>query len=376
MVTKSNNAFGTLGTWTDYERGWGDPTWKDKNWGGWEASDADFFGDARKWFEDHDHYSQFVGDYGSKSLFDSFGGEYSFYNPGKTVGSNNKWSGGKANLFTLAKDLYYYELKNPLAPPPPPEPPPAPEPPPPPPETTYEPEPLVPTEPVEQWTAPEDPYVPESLIDLTEGDYTEGVTGGLPEDWIQQIENLFGQGQSDMQEAWSEIYDKGLESVGDIYTTQFDAWEDKYNAGQKAITDELTGFQGDFAALTGNLDDLGDMFEGLDDSVKQQYSDLGGKIGNLEGQIGHVDTKLDDVTQWNEQIGDVIKDYQEGQIDLQEQARAKASYGSMQGQPLNPQVRGVKTINLLDDYKKMVGDFGGARGSFNRKGMKIQNVNV
>ena len=129
MVVKSRNAFGTLGTWTDYERGWGDPTWKDKNWGGWDATDADFFGDARKWFEGHDHYSQFVGDYGSKNLFDSFGGEYSFYNPGKTVGSHSKWTGGKSDLFKLAKDLYYYESKNPLAPEPEPPPPPPPAPP-------------------------------------------------------------------------------------------------------------------------------------------------------------------------------------------------------------------------------------------------------
>jgi len=369
--------FGTLGTWTDFQR----TTRVDKHrdLGNWDTDEAAFFGEAREFFKDHHLYGESVGDYGSKDLFNYFGGENSWHNPGKLVGTHSKWTGGKADLFKLAKDLYFYEKGNPLAPPPPPEPPPAPEPPPPPPEPEpYVPESLVPetADPVEQWTAPEDPYVPESLIDLTEGDYTEGVTGGLPEDWLQQVENLFGQGQSDMQEQWSEIYDKGLESVEDIYTTKFDAWEDKYNTGQKAITDELTGFQGDFSALTGDIDDLGDMFSGLDDSVKQQYSDLGGKIGNLEGQLGHVDTKLDDVTQWNEEIGDVIKDYQEGQIDQQERARAKASYGNMQGQQLNPQARGVKTINLLDNYKKMVGDFGGARGSFNRKGMKIQNVNL
>ena len=62
MVVKSRNAFGTLGTWTDYERGYGDPNWKDVNWGGWDASDADFFGDARKFFEDHQVYGQHVGD--------------------------------------------------------------------------------------------------------------------------------------------------------------------------------------------------------------------------------------------------------------------------------------------------------------------------
>ena len=110
-TTKSRNAFGTLGTWTDYERGYGDPNWKDVNWGGWDASDADFFGDARKFFEDHQVYGQHVGDYGSKNLFDSFGGEYSFYNPGKTVGSHSKWTGGKSDLFKLAKDLYYYESR-------------------------------------------------------------------------------------------------------------------------------------------------------------------------------------------------------------------------------------------------------------------------
>ena len=241
----------------------------------------------------------------------------------------------------------------------------------------YEPTSLIeePTEPI----APVEPPPPEVIEEAAPTiPATDGVTGGLPEDWQAQVESLFGQGQSDMQEQWSEIFDEGLESIEDIYTTKFDSWEDTFNAGQKALTDQLTGFQGDFSSLTGDLEDLGDMFAGLDDSVKQQYSDLGGKIGNLEGQIGHVDTKLDDVTKWNEQISDVITDYQEGQIDQQERARAKASYGSMMGQPLNPRVRGVKTINLLDNYKGMVGDFGGARGSFNRKGnkLKIGSINL
>jgi len=373
-----------IGEWNWYDRDKKAAKWHDI--GNWDTDESEYFGEARKFFSNMDKYKDLVGDYGDKGLFDYFGGEKSLLSPPKmpkNSGSRAKWSEGET-WRNLAADLYFYEQGNPLAPPPPPEPPPAPEPPPPPPPEPepYVPESLVPEaadpEPYEQWTAPEDPYVPESLIDLTEGDYTEGVTGGLPEDWLQQVENLFGQGQSDMQEQWSEIYDKGLESVEDIYTTKFDAWEDEYNAGQKALTDQLTGFTGDFSALTGDIDDLGDMFSGLDDATKQQYSDLGGKIGNLEGQIGHVDTKLDDVTKWNEEIGDVIKDYQEGQIDLQEQARAKASYGNMQGQQLNPRVRGVKTINLLDNYKGMVGDFGGARGSFNRKGnkLKIGSINV
>ena len=244
-----------------------------------------------------------------------------------------------------------------------------------PPESAYEATSLIPeaTDPVPVEPPPEAIEEAAPIIPAT-----DGVTGGLPEDWQAQVESLFGQGQSDMQEQWSEVFDEGLESIEDIYTTKFDSWEDTFNAGQKALTDQLTGFTGDFSALTGDLDDLGDMFSGLDDSVRQQYSDLGGKIGNLEGQIGHVDTKLDDVTKWNDQISDVITDYQEGQIDQQERARAKASYGSMMGQPLNPRVRGVKTINLLDNYKGMVGDFGGARGSFNRKGnkLKIGSINV
>ena len=211
-------------------------------------------------------------------------------------------------------------------------------------------------------------YVPESLIDNdgtdTDSDTdtgtgnveepfipaTDGVTGGLPEDWQAQVESLFGQGQSDMQEQWSKIFDEGLESIDDIYTTKFDSWEDTFNAGQKALTDQLTGFTGDLS----NLD------------------------STLSGKLNDVNSKLDDVTKWNDQIDDFVTEYQEGQIDQQERARAKASYGSMMGQPLNPRVRGVKTINLLDNYKGMVGDFGGARGSFNRKGnkLKIGSINV
>ena len=55
-----------------------------------------------------------------------------------------------------------------------------------------------------------------------------------------------------------------------------------------------------------------------------------------------------------------------------ERARVSASYGT-QGTPLNKQVQGVRTLNELTPTNKM---YGGTTGAFNRKGLRIKNLNI
>ena len=67
-----------------------------------------------------------------------------------------------------------------------------------------------------------------------------------------------------------------------------------------------------------------------------------------------------------------MKRNEELAIQNAERARVSASYGS-QGRPMNKQVQGVRTINELTPVKSYGG---GTTGSFNRKGLRIKNLNI
>ena len=71
-----------IGQWTWYDRDRA-VHMKNQNWGGWDASDEAYFREARNFFEGHRNYSNLVGDYGSKGLFDHFGGEGALLKPPK-----------------------------------------------------------------------------------------------------------------------------------------------------------------------------------------------------------------------------------------------------------------------------------------------------
>ena len=502
-MQKSRNAFGTLGTWDDYERGKGDPNWKDVNWGGWDATDADFFGEARKWFEGHQVYGQHVGDYGSKNLFDSFGGEHSYYNPGKTVGTHNKWKNNKADLFRLAKDLYYYESKNPLAPEPEPPPPP---PPAPPQQATWDEEVDLSPKPIDVSGSPEpikgigtksvgetidtkpnpltwlDGNEPLRVPAATEGQEfsQQAVAGATPEqlaqiqadidaqrdqyqtmlddfkatseaekadlmasfeqqmqdyksqqieenkqkeaqtqseftDWWSQEQDAlvekyqglldqagtdheaalikqqqaFEQTQLDKEAAWNNQL-QDLSKEADVYDSQISELKGELGI-QEGLYDTLASDYSDFqiksaedtAALTS---DFQQQIGGLQSDYGELQSDFGtakadwatqagdfkAEIGDLTGQVGGLETTLGEYTKRNTELEAAVKRNEELAIQNAERARVSASYGS-QGTPMNKQVQGVRTLNELTP----AGTFGGGTtGSFNRKGLRIKNLNV
>jgi hypothetical protein len=185
---------------------------------------------------------------------------------------------------------------------------------------------------------------------ITPGELNQPNSSQIPDDWMNQIGNLFGDYTAGIQDNLSDTFSQGLDSIKDIYSTQFDAQQDVYDQGISSLTDQITGYQGD---LTGLQDQL----------------------GNLEGQLGHVDTKLSDVNTVQQSLTDIMKDWQEHQIDQGERARAKASYGNLAGRTLNPRVKGVKTLPEIEQ-PNFFGGFGGARGSFNRKGDRISNLKI
>ena len=137
--------------------------------------------------------------------------------------------------------------------------------------------------------------------------------------------------------------------------------------------------------------ELGSQISTLGQTSEAARSQLGSELGSQISAIGQVgetereflkgdiaqiqsnfDTATDEATAERNAIRDAVKRNEELVIQNAERARVAASYGS-QGSPTNQQVQGVRTINELTP----AGTSGlGTRGAFNRKGLRIKNLNI
>ena len=98
------------------------------------------------------------------------------------------------------------------------------------------------------------------------------------------------------------------------------------------------------------------------------------ELENLNTTYGDWDSTLQTWNAGNEVIANMMKQAGEQAASDAERNRVIASYGS-QGKPINKIVKGVRTINELNN-PLTVGDWGGPKQSFNRKGMRISNLNL
>ena len=98
------------------------------------------------------------------------------------------------------------------------------------------------------------------------------------------------------------------------------------------------------------------------------------ELDNLNTTYGDWDSTLQTWNAGNEVIASMMKQAGEQAASDAERNRVIASYGS-QGKPVNKIVKGVRTINELNN-PLTVGDWGGPKQSFNRKGMRISNLNI
>ena len=98
------------------------------------------------------------------------------------------------------------------------------------------------------------------------------------------------------------------------------------------------------------------------------------ELESLNTTYGDWDSTLQTWNAGNEVIANMMKQAGEQAASDAERNRVIASYGS-QGKPINKIVKGVRTINELNN-PLTVGDWGGPKQSFNRKGMRISNLNL
>ena len=211
-----------------------------------------------------------------------------------------------------------------------------------------------------------------NLIDKYEGLLAQATDDSQKALLTQQQE--FEQTQLDQEAAWNSQLQE-LSKKEDVFQSQISSLktdlgiqEDLYGN----LASDYSGLQSDFGGLQSSYGELQSDFGTAKADWALQAGDFKAEIGDLTGQIGGLETTLGEYTKRNTELEAAVKRNEELAIQNAERARVSASYGS-QGRPMNKQVQGVRTINELTP----AGTYGGGTtGSFNRKGLRIKNLNI
>ena len=137
---------------------------------------------------------------------------------------------------------------------------------------------------------------------------------------------------------------------------------------RQALQSQLMGLQESSAAQIGQLESR--FGQAQEDWSDQQQAYIQ-QIGDVTGEVSGLRTTLADSQRQAQELQSAVKRNQELAIQNAERARVSASYGT-QGQPVNQEVKGVKTQNELAPVTKRYG----TRSAFNRKGLRITNLNI
>lgn len=233
----------------------------------------------------------------------------------------------------------------------------------------------------------------------------------------------FEQRQLDQQAAWNEQA-QALATQDELYGTRLDELKtglglqtDMYSrlkeqsAEERGILGQQLGalgtqFSSDLGSLGSQLgsdisslgqsseaarSQLGSQISTLGQTSEAARSQLGAELGSqistlgqtgeterefIKGDIAEIQSNFDTTTRdaaaERNSLKDAVRRSEEMAIQANERTRVAASYGS-QGSPTNQQVQGVRTINEL----KPAGQMGmGTGGAFNRKGLRIKNLNI
>lgn len=187
-------------------------------------------------------------------------------------------------------------------------------------------------------------------------------------------QKAFEQTQLDQEASWnSELQE--LSKKDDVYQSQISELKGELGIQEDLygnLASDYSGLQSDYSGLQSDFGGLQSEFGSAKADWALQAGDFKAEIGDLTGQIGGLETTLGEYTKQNKELQAAVKRNEELSIQNAERARVSASYGS-QGRPMNKQVQGVRTINELTP----AGTYGGGTtGSFNRKGLRIKNLNI
>ena len=394
-----------IGRWDWYDRSRA-VQFKNDNWGGWDASDADYFGKARSFFEGHKHWKDYIGDYGSKDLFSHFGGEGALLKPPKmpkNSGSRTQWQLGE-KYRNLAADLYFYEKGNPLAPP---EPEPAPA-------AAAPVAPATPPPPVEPQKIDLSKYISQDQLAQYQSEWQTQAQNQYQADLASQQAEMAAYAADQLaqtQSSLSDQYANALKQAEADWSTEFglakNQWAETAAKEQQDIRSSLLDdFKTERAAqdrvYDSQVSELRDMYLGKESgwqdtlntyetALATQKSAWDSQIGDYESAIGGYQSTIGDyktqiggfqdlISGQQATIGEIekaraeqsgqLKVYQEQAMRDAERARVAATYGKS-GKPMNQDVKGVKTLNELpSDRPKFRSSF------FNRGGSRIKNTSL
>ena len=218
---------------------------------------------------------------------------------------------------------------------------------------------------------------------IAEGDVGSYISN-LQSSWDQQaaanldyFSNQLTQQQTDysnqlagLQDAWGVQSAQELQdletSLQSGFNTSLATQDALYNSQIKDLTSSW-GTERD--QLSGQIGSLGDQLSANQSAYNTSLGDL---QSTMAANQSAYDTSLSNL---NTRIGEYKaeqKASQEAQALESERLRTAASYGSS-GQPINPSVKGVKTLNELTKPRR---SWGGTSGAFGRKGLRITNLNI
>ena len=194
----------------------------------------------------------------------------------------------------------------------------------------------------------------------------EGLYAGLQD----QYGSLQSSSAAERQALQSQLMGLQTSSTAEreALQSQLSGLQQSSTAERQALQSQLSGLQESSAAQIGQLESK--FGQAQEDWSKQQQAYIQ-QIGDVTGEVTGLKTTLADSQRQAQELQSAVKRNQELAIQNAERARVSASYGT-QGQPVNQEVKGVKTQNELAPAIKRYG----TRSAFNRKGLRITNLNI
>jgi len=178
--------------------------------------------------------------------------------------------------------------------------------------------------------------------------------------WNTQQQELTDTYQSLLDKATTDAEEARLLQAKDFEQRQLDQ-QAKWNEESQLLADQDKVFDTQIAGLKS---DVG-LFHDAATTAATERS-------HLQTQVGGLSKNIDEATSERATLEAAIRRNEEQAILNAERTRTAMAYAT-QGSPTQEQVQGVRTLNELTPTKQKGG---GTRGSFNRKGLRIKNLNI